>query len=56
MSVVVKGMKMPLGCWVCPCCNRSNGYCQADYTSRRIESHRPDWCPLEEVDDEKNNH
>ena len=54
MSVVIKGAKMPASCWQCDCCNGEFGYCQVNGISVcNIESDcRPDWCPLEEVNDE----
>lgn len=61
MSVLIKGMDMPESCWECPLCTDCFGdpcYClPADtdfYKERDQYAHcRPEWCPLEEVKEEK---
>lgn len=53
MSVLIKGMEIPESCAKCPFqttyegfnCNLFNG--SVDW----LIDNRPDWCPLEEVDD-----
>lgn len=66
MSVVIKGMTMPYSCHECWIRNVETEHCQgADvhydfcgichrYIPYEISMklHRPDWCPLEEVDDD----
>lgn len=55
MSVVIKGEQMPDNCAYCSCCNGDMGYCQVtgkDCFDNDYDYHRPDWCPLEEVDDD----
>ena len=56
MSVIVKGMEMPLKCGSCPCFHAEHPiYCQAvkaDKAKRIAAPYgllRPDWCPLVEV-------
>ena len=58
MSILIKGIKMPKGCAVCPYCDRhwSKPKCHAKsakgrYMSQKlfIDSRRQDWCPLVEV-------
>lgn len=49
MSVLIKGMEMPENCWDCPL--ESYSEC---YNGRQVGSiDRPEWCPLEEVKEEK---
>lgn len=59
MSVLIKGMKMPLHCWQCGLMDEDNN-CTAMYATRREfasvmetwgEGRRPDWCPLIELPD-----
>ena len=53
MSVVIKGMKMPESCPFCCCFNEECDSCNADDEFRFTPtSGRPDWCPLEEVNDD----
>lgn len=54
MSVLIKGMEMPLRCFECPCCH-TIGYfeCVLMHKDLRrehgINIGRPDWCPLVEI-------
>lgn len=52
MSVVIKGMTMPSDCRCCPC--RLQSMCQTAerWIPPMEKGFRPDWCPLEEVDDD----
>lgn len=64
MSVVVKGMTMPKDCGECKICYFSAGALIPNYfcgATRKFadpwkygacKGKRPDWCPLEEVDDD----
>ena len=57
MSVLIKGMKMPFSCLVCPCSGGDNTddgnevwVCEAsELRQLTVEDkivHRPEWCPL----------
>lgn len=57
MSVLIKGMKMPFSCLVCPCSGEDNTddgnevwVCEAsELRQLTVEDkivHRPEWCPL----------
>lgn len=60
-GIVIKGVKMPKGCYECFCAYFTEGvahdYCQAvgyetnieEYGYRTDPKGRPDWCPLVEV-------
>lgn len=49
MSVLIKGMKMPDGCYVCPILNQDDCYCEVKQAKADDIFDRPDWCPLVEV-------
>ena len=51
MSIIIKGMKMPSGCFDCPISfEDSEGYiCDVAPKCTGFELERPDWCPLVEV-------
>ena len=56
MSVVIRGMKMPIKCGLCPCFHAEwPMYCQAvkaDKNKRIVAPYgmpRPEWCPLVEL-------
>lgn len=61
MSVIIKDMKMPEDCRVCPMCGYECdiGRTRCIVTCRILAEHyapipfddRPDWCPLEEVEE-----
>lgn len=59
MSIIIKGVRMPIRCFDCPmnvrihndtewCCNFTGDTIDESQEFRR----RPDWCPLEEAEDE----
>lgn len=58
MSVIIKGLEMPAKCAHCPMCydfERGVFYCSAIDDAPTIENifaGRPDYCPLEEIEDE----
>lgn len=57
MSVIVKGMDMPKtcnGCWSFDPESETHGACMAALQiAHDTDKGKPDWCPLEEVDDEE---
>lgn len=64
MSVIVKDIKMPIGCMDCIFMYQNPGgcFCMATNNCREIEEgvdcheiSRTKWCPLVEVKDEDNN-
>lgn len=48
MSVLIKGMEMPLCCQQCPLCGDEGRFCMAARRCIPIVG-RIDWCPLVEV-------
>lgn len=64
MSVLIKGMKMPFSCLVCPCSGTDNTddrnevwVCEAsELRQLTVEDkivHRPEWCPLVDESEEE---
>ena len=49
MSVLIKGMKMPDNCAVCPIMNPDEGYCEVKQKRADNIWDRPNWCPVVEV-------
>lgn len=52
MSVLIKGMEMPINCEECPCFNEEDFLCQVYYKILRVENiinRRADFCPLVEL-------
>ena len=47
MSILIKGIDMPIDCWNCVCIDKEFGKCQA--TDKTIYGDIPKWCPLVEV-------
>ena len=61
MNILIKGKRMPERCSDdCPCAycedfNDDEAWCEATIDMKAIsflDVHRPDWCPLVEVEDE----
>lgn len=58
MSVIIKGLEMPACCAHCPMCydfDRDKYFCSALDDAPIVENitaGRPEYCPLEEVEDE----
>lgn len=59
MSVIIKSMKIPENCFECPLAGKNFGgpdYCGIldEFTPVNYSTGtRPEWCPLEEVKEEK---
>lgn len=47
MSILIKGIDMPIDCWNCVCIDKEFGKCQA--TDTTIYGDIPKWCPLVSV-------
>lgn len=56
MSILIKGKEMPANCQECMCLNDEYFFCQSVGRKPKDENifeERPDWCPLIEIHDEK---
>ena len=47
MSVLIKGIDIPIDCWNCVCVDKEFGKCQV--TDTTIYGDIPKWCPLIEI-------
>lgn len=55
MSVIIKGIRMPINCAECVCGNAQDGWCYVNelplrrLCDGRVDISRPEWCPLVEI-------
>jgi len=52
VSILIKGVEMPVNCAGCPCANDESRYCHAAIKYIPMLG-RPDFCPLAEVEERK---
>lgn len=52
MSILIKGVEMPVSCAGCPCANDESRFCHAAIKYIPMLG-RPDFCPLAEVEERK---
>ena len=50
MSVIIRGVEMPVSCARCPCANDESRYCRAANKYIPMLS-KPDFCPLAEFEE-----
>lgn len=52
MSIMIKGIDMPINCTRCPCSNDESRFCRAANEYIPMLG-KPDFCPLEEAEERK---
>lgn len=53
MIVITTMDALPDYCYDCPCHNGETGRCNADKDGRYSYEYRPYWCPLKDIQNEK---